>query len=112
MQPEATSAGRRRTMEQSAPAAPAAAGSRGWMREYRRGCSSLVSAIGAMPAMECLLGRMRDLAMFPPGVQAVVDDEARQMGERDIGCGDGGAIGGRPRQQFAGRLHRGFLYER
>ncbi len=55
---------------------------------------------------------MRHLAMFPPGVEAVVDDEARQKGERDIGRGDGRAVGGRPRKQLAGRLHGGFLDER
>src|SRR5262249_19164333 len=31
-----------------------------------------------------------------PGVEAVVNDEAREMGERDVSRGDSGAISGRP----------------
>src|SRR5271165_2421734 len=105
-------------MEQPAAAAPPAGGWRGSMRKSRRGCSllnsaiRLVSAIGAMPAVECLPGRMGVLASFPPGVEPVVENEARKVGEREIGRGDGGAIGGGPRQQLASRLHRGFLDER
>ena len=69
-------------------------------------------AVCLIPAVEGLLGRVRQLAMLPPGVKAVVDDEARQMGERKIGRGDRSTISGRPREHFAGRLHRGFLDER
>src|SRR5580704_8098954 len=112
MQPEGTAAAWRRTKELLGAAGPPAAGWRGSMRKSRRGCSPLVSAIRAMPAMERLLGRMRDLAMFTPGVEAVVDDEARQVGERDVGRRDRSTIGRRAREQLAGRLHRGFLGER
>src|SRR5258706_5176704 len=62
--------------------------------------------------MEGLLRRMGHFAMFPPGVKAIVDDEARQMGEREISRGDCRAIGGRPRKEFARSLHRRFLNER
>jgi hypothetical protein len=47
-----------------------------------------------------------------PGVQAVVDDEPRQMGEGCIGGGDRGTVGGGPRQQYAGGLHCGLFGER
>src|SRR5437773_973665 len=104
-------AGAHRTMERREASAPPAAGSPGSMRGCRRGCSSLASAVRLMPAMECLLGRMRHLAMLSPGVEAVVDDETRQMGERGIGHGDRGAISGRSREQLPGRLHGGFLDE-
>src|SRR5271157_3378706 len=97
MQPEEASVGRRRIAERLAAAARAWGGWRGSTRKSRRGCSSLVSAICVMPAMERLLGGMRILAAFSPGVETVVEDEPRQMGERDIGRGDRRAIGGRPR---------------
>ena len=42
-----------------------------------------------------------------PRIQAVVDDEARQMRKRRIGGGDRGAVGGGPRQQFAALSGRG-----
>src|ERR1700719_3010928 len=112
MQREGTPAGRRRKMEQWAAAAPPSAGLRGSMRKSRRGCSSLISAVRLITAVKCLLGRMRHLAMFSPGIEAVVDHEARQMGERKIGGGDGSTVSGWPREHFAGRLHRGFLDER
>jgi len=49
---------------------------------------------------------------LPPGIEAVVDDEARQVRERYIGRDDDGAVGGWPRQQLAGGLHRRLLDER
>ena len=45
-----------------------------------------------MPAMECLPGRMRVLAALPQALRPVVDDEARQMGKRDIGRSDRGYV--------------------
>src|SRR5712675_2159256 len=57
-------------------------------------------------------GRMRHLAVLPPGVEAVVDDEARQMGERRIGGGDRGPVGSGLGQQHTGGLHGGLFGER
>src|SRR5258706_12142728 len=62
--------------------------------------------------VESLFGRMRHLAVLPPGVEAVVDDEARQMGERRIGCGDRGAVGSGLGQQHPGGFHCGLFGER
>jgi len=62
--------------------------------------------------VERLLGRMRHFAMRSPGIETVVDDEARKMGERRVGGADCSAISGRPRQQLACGLHRGSFGER
>src|SRR6266849_5299873 len=94
-------AGRRRTMGQGEATGPTAAGSPGPMREFRRGWSSLHSPVRVVPAVEGLFRRVRHVAVPAPGIEAVVDDEARQMSERHIGR--------RPRQQLAGSLHRGFF---
>jgi len=40
--------------------------------------------VRVIPAVEGLFRRVRHLAVLPPGVQAVVDDEPRQMRERRI----------------------------
>jgi hypothetical protein len=37
-------------------------------REFRRGCSLLVSAVRHAPTVKCLLRWARHLAMLPPGV--------------------------------------------
>ena len=55
---------------------------------------------------------MRHLAVLSPGIQAVVDDEPRQMGECRIGGGNRCAIGSWLRQQHASGLHRHFLGKR
>ena len=62
--------------------------------------------------MEGLFGGMRRLEVLPPCVEAVADDEPRQMGERRIGGGDRRAIGGGLRQQRAGGLHCRLFGER
>src|ERR1700751_5974400 len=54
---------------------------------------------------------MRSFTMLSPGVQAVVDDEARQVFERGIGGSDRCAVYRRSREHLAGRLHGGLLYE-
>src|SRR5208283_4127358 len=64
-----------------------------------------------MPAMEGLLRRMRHLAMLSPGIEAVVNNKARQMGERVIGGGNRRTVSGRVREQLAGHLHRRFLHK-
>src|SRR5713226_2396206 len=86
-----------------------AAGSRvaDWLESRpgcRRGYSSLRSPVCTVPAVESLFWRVRHLAVLSPGIQAVVNDEPRQMGERRIGGGDRGTVGGGPRQQHAGGL--------
>src|SRR5271170_7219848 len=93
----------RRTWGHREAADPLAAVLPGPRPGCRRGCSWFPSAIGLIPAMEALFGRVRNFAVPAPGVEAVVDDEARQMSQREIGGGDRGAVGGGPRQQFAGR---------
>src|ERR1700722_12935325 len=102
---EATLVGGRRTAARPEAVGSLAAGSPGSTPECRRGGSLRASAVRKVPAMKCLLGRLRNFAMFAPGVEAVVDDEARQVRQRRVSRGDGGSIGGRMRQQFAGRLH-------
>src|SRR6202040_2655595 len=77
-----------------------------------RGRSLLRSPVRLVPAVKGLFGRVRYLAVLPPCVQAVVDDESRQMGERRIGGGDRRAIGGGLRQQRAGGLHHRLFGER
>src|SRR5271163_945662 len=108
---EARRAGWRRTAGRPGAAGSPAADSRGSTPERRRGWSSMVSAVCMMPAMECLLGRLRDLATPAPSVEAIVDDKARQVRERGVGRRDGGSIGGGTRQQLAGRLHCGLFGE-
>src|SRR5689334_20741605 len=98
-----------RTGPHAAAAGPPSEGGRGSVIESRRGYSSSVSPVRLMPLMEGLRGRMRHLAVFSPGVETVVDDETRQMSEGGIGGGDGGAIGGGARQQFASGLHHRLL---
>src|SRR6516165_12312595 len=102
----------RRTMEPREAAGPHGAGSLGPRPGYHRGYSLLPSAICLIPSVEGLLWRVRHLAVPAPGIEAVVDHPPRQMGERHIGGGDRGAIGGGPRQQFAGRLHLDPLSQR
>src|SRR5271154_3576057 len=111
MSGEAKLADWRRTAAHQEAAGPDAASSRGWIPEFRRGCSLFASSVGVMPRVERLLGRMRVFAMPSPRVETVVGDEARQMGESKISCRDRGAISGGPRQQFSGRFHRRFLHE-
>src|SRR6516164_4099645 len=94
----------RRTRGQRGAADPLAVGFCEPRPGYRRGCSLLPYSVGLIPAMESLLRRVRHLAVLAPGIEAVVNDPPRQMRHRDIGAGDGGAIGGGTRQQFAGRL--------
>src|SRR3954452_17171103 len=78
----------------------------------RRGCSWFRSSIRLIPAVESLLDRVRHFAVLSPGVEAVVDDEARQMGERRFGRGDRGAVGRGPGQHSAGGLHGGLFDQR
>src|SRR6516164_7104683 len=104
--------GYHQTMEPREAVGPLAAGFSGSTPRRRRGCSLFPSAIGLIPAVKRLLGRVRHVSMSAPGVEAVVDNEARQVSQRDIGGGDRRAIGGWPRQQFAGNLHFGPLGQR
>src|SRR5271166_4901021 len=97
-------AGHRRTAEHPAAADPLAADLPGSTRGYRRGCSWFASAIGLIPAMKGLFGRVRHFPVSAPGIEAVVDDEARQVSQRHVGGSDCGTIGGGPRQQLAGSL--------
>src|SRR5258707_5649748 len=105
-------AGRRRRAAREAAAGPRVADWLGSRPGYRRGYSSPRSPVRVIPAVESLFGRMRHLAVLPPGVEAVVDDEARQMGERRIGRGDRSAIGSGPGQQRPGGLHGGLFGDR
>jgi hypothetical protein len=61
------------------------------------------SSVLPVPVVERLLGWMEYLAMFVPGVEAVVDNEARQVRERRVHGGNGSAVDGWPRQQLARR---------
>src|SRR3984957_16395854 len=65
-----------------------------------------------MPAVERLRRWMWNLAVLAPGIQTVVEDKPRQMGEGRIGGRDCRSIGGRTRQEFPGDLHRRPLGER
>src|SRR5258706_6846272 len=70
------------------------------------------SAVCLMPGVEGLLRRMRILAVLTPRVETVVEDDARQMGQRGIGRRHRGTIRGGMREHLAGHFHRGFLNER
>src|SRR6476619_2791432 len=102
----------RRTGERMEAVAPPAAGSLGSRRKFRRDWSLLCSAVRLMPAVEGLPRRIRHLAMRPPGVEPVVDDEARKISQCNVGRGNRRSISRRPRQQFAGCFHGGFYNER
>src|SRR5258706_15323117 len=52
------------------------------------------SAVRLMPGVEGLLHGMRILAVLAPCVEAVIEGEARQMGERKLSRADCGAIRG------------------
>src|SRR5450755_1202306 len=87
----------------------------GWsgsMRGWRRGCSCLASTILGVPLVEGLSRRMRHLAIFAPGVQAVVDHKARQARQRVVGSLDRRPIHRRTRKQGARGFHGGAFDER
>src|SRR3979490_1265417 len=105
MQTEVTPAGRCQKGGREAAAGRSAADWLGSRPGCRRGYSWLRSPVRVIPAVESLFGRMRHFAVLPPGVEAVVDDEARQMRQRRIGGGDRGAVGSGLRQQHPSGLH-------
>jgi hypothetical protein len=56
----------------------------GPMPGSRCGYSSLASTVLDVPLMKSLRGRVRHLAAFAPGVQAVVDRKARQLARASL----------------------------
>src|SRR5450631_4436857 len=73
-----------RTSAPQEAAAPLSDGSHGSKRGWRRGYSSLASAVFDEPLMKSLCRRVRHLAIFTPGVQTVVDREARETRQRIV----------------------------
>src|SRR6202163_3053790 len=100
-----------RTSAPQEAAVPLSEGSPGSKRGWRRGYSSLASAVLDEPLMKRLCRRMRHLAIFAPGVQAVVDRKAREACQGLICSLDRRPIDRRTSQNGARGFHCGALDE-
>src|ERR1700686_3046704 len=101
-----------RTSAPQEAAVPLSEGSLESKRGWRRGYSLLASAVLGVPLMKSLCRRVRHLATFAPGVQAVVDRKARQACERLVSLLDCRPVDRRTRKKGARGFHGGALDER
>src|ERR1700688_1476759 len=65
-----------------------------------------------VPLPESRCGRLRDVALAPPGVQGVVEHESRQMLYARADCLDRRPVELRAAEHFARNLHRLLFHER